>query len=243
MREPVAPPKALPRRVQFILWAVVALFVAAVAAAAANLIARGRHDAIAESEVRATRFVSGAEAALNRMLLGVDVLLAGSDSLLRPAMRPDGSLDAPIANRLLLEMTGRNLLVRDEAILAPDGTVLAAAPANSQRMGVDLPKGFADDGLAQAAPLMAISAPVVNFATSERVVYFARPLRLGSDRRAIAVAEVPVSQIATVLAQAIEIRGLLATFERDDGQLLASVPPDERLMGQKLPQPLDARNA
>jgi signal transduction histidine kinase/ActR/RegA family two-component response regulator len=235
--------KALPRRVQAILWGVVLLFVVAVAAAAANLISRGQHEAIAESEGRATRFVSGAEAALNRMLLGVDVLLAGTDALLRPALRPDGSFDAETANRLLLEMTGRNLLVRDVALLSPDGAVLAAAQANSQRMGVDLPRGFAEDVLAQAAPQMAISAPVVNFATSERVVYFARPITLTHERRGVAVAEVPVSQISTVRAQAIEIHGLLATFERDDGQLLASVPPDERMMGQKLSPPLDARNA
>ncbi|HJV60523.1 MAG TPA: ATP-binding protein [Albitalea sp.] len=233
----------LPRRVQATLWGLVTLFVVAVVAAAANLIARGERDALAESEGRATRFVSGAEAALNRTMLGVDVLLAGTDSLLRPAIRSDGTLDAASANRLLLEMTGRNLLVRDVALLAPDGSVLAAAQANSQRMGVDLPKGFAAEVLAQAAPQMAISAPVVNFATSERVVYFARPLHLPGERASVVVGEVPVSLIGTVLAQAIEIRGLIATFEREDGQLIASVPPDERLMGQKLSPPLDARNA
>ena len=234
---------ALPRRVVAAVWSVVALFVAAVVVAAANFISHAQREVIAESEGRAARFVSGAESALNRMLLGVDVLVAGTDSLLRPAIRPDGSLDTDTANRLLLEMTGRNLLVRDIAVLAPDGSVLAAAQANSQRMGVDLPKGFANEVLAQVSPQMAISAPVVNFATAERVVYFARPLRLGADRRAVVVGEVPVSLIGTVLAQAIEISGLIATFEREDGQLLASVPPDERLMGQKLSPPLDVRHA
>ncbi len=232
----------MPRRAKAVIWGVVLLFAAAVLAAAANLIARGEHDAIAESEGRATRFVSGAEAALNRMLLGVDVLLAGSEALLHPALGPKGTLDAAQADRLLLEMTGRNLLVRDVAVIGEDGAVLAAALANTQRMGVDLPKDFAKEVFAQATPQMAISAPVVNFATSERVVYFARPVRL-AERRAVAVAEVPVSLIGTVLAQAIEVHGLVATFERDDGQLLASVPPDERLMGQKLSPPLDARRA
>ncbi|HEY0858047.1 MAG TPA: ATP-binding protein [Albitalea sp.] len=234
---------ALSRRVQAGIWGVATLFVVAVAAAASNLITRSESDAIADGEGRAARFVSGAEAALNRMMLSVDVLLAGTDSLLRPAVRGDGTLDAVLANRLLLEMTSRNLLVRDVAVLAPDGSVLAAAQSNSQRMGVDLPKGFAADVLAQPAPQMAISAPVVNFATSERVVYFARPLRLPGGQPTIAVGEVPVSLIGTVLAQAIEIPGLLATFEREDGQLLASVPPDERLMGQKLTPPLDSRIA
>jgi signal transduction histidine kinase/ActR/RegA family two-component response regulator len=234
---------ALPRRTQAVIWGVVLLFVGAVLASAANLISRGEHDALADAETKATRFASGAEAALNRMLLGVDVLLAGTDSLLRPALKPDGSLDSPQANRLLLEMAGRNLLVRDVAVLAEDGSVLGAAQAHTQRMGVDLPKDFAREVFSQLSPQLAISAPVVNFATSERVVYFARPLRLGNSRRAIAVGEVPVTLISTVLAQAIEIRGLAATFEREDGQLIASVPPDERLMGQKLTPALDSRNA
>src|SRR4026209_139453 len=78
MPDQALPSMALPRRVQAILWGVVVLFVAAVIAAATLLIERGRHDAITETEGRATRFVSGAEAGLNRMLLGVDVLLAGT---------------------------------------------------------------------------------------------------------------------------------------------------------------------
>jgi signal transduction histidine kinase/ActR/RegA family two-component response regulator len=221
----------------------VGLFVAATIAVTAGLVQRGERDAIAESEGKAQRFVSGAEAALNRTLLGVDVLLAGIDSLLRPAHRPDGSIDTPHANRLLLELTGRHLLVRDVAVLAEDGSVLAAAQPNSQRMGIDLPKGFAADVLGQAAPQLAISAPVVNFATSERVLYFARPLRMPGGRRVLVVGEVPVSLLGTILSQAVEIRGLVVTFERDDGQLLASVPPDERMMGLKLVPPLDAKKA
>ncbi|WP_280153243.1 ATP-binding protein [Piscinibacter sp. XHJ-5] len=230
-------------RVQAAIWGVVTLFVAATIAATASLVARGERDAVRESEAKAERFVSGAEAALNRTLLGVDVLLAGIDSLLRPAVRPDGSLNAPHANQLLLDLTSRHLLVRDVAVLADDGSVLAAAQPNSQRMGVDLPKGFAADVLAQSAPQLAISAPVVNFATSERVLYFARPLRLASGRSVLVVGEVPASLLATILSQAIEIRGLVVTFEREDGQLLTSVPPDERLMGQKLSPPLDLRQA
>ncbi len=234
---------ALPRRFPVILWSVIALFIVATMASGWRLAQRSRHDALAANEARAMRFVSGAEAALNRMMLGVDLLLAGTDDLLQPAVLPDGSLDATVANRLLMQMGSRNLLVRDVALLAPDGTVLAAAQGNSQRMGVDLPKGFETDVLSRPVPQLAVSAPVVDFSSSERVVYFARPLQLPNGRRELAVAKVPVSQITTVLAQAVESPGLVATFEREDGQLLASMPPDERLMGQKLPQALDIRQA
>src|SRR5258706_4925231 len=116
-----------PRRAQLTVWGIVTVFVGAVVTAAASLIARGEHDAVAEGQGRAARFVSGAEAALNRTLLGVDVLLAGTDALLRPATRPDGSLETPVANRLLLELTSRNLLVRDLVLLDGAGGVLAAA--------------------------------------------------------------------------------------------------------------------
>ncbi|HEV7915465.1 MAG TPA: ATP-binding protein [Albitalea sp.] len=234
---------ALSRKVQAAIWGAVTLFVVAAIAAAGTLIARSEADAISENEGKAVRFVSGAEAALNRTLLGVDVLLAGIDSMLRPAVRPDGSLNTAQANQLLLELISRHLLVRDIAVLADDGSVLAAAQPNSQRMGIDLPKGFANDVLAQTAPQLAISAPVVNFATSERVLYFGRPLKLTGARTVLVVGEVPVSLLGTILSQAIEIRGLVVTFEREDGQLLASVPPDERLMGQKLTPPLDPSKA
>src|SRR5258706_354243 len=234
---------ALPRRVQAAIWGVVTLFVAATIGAAGSLLTRGEREAISDSEGKAERFVSGAEAALNRTLLSVDVLLSGIDSLLRPAQRSDGPLDTPHANQLLLDLTTPPLLVRDVAMLTDDGSVLAAAQPNSQRMGIDLPKGFAADVLAQPAPQLAISAPVVNFATSERVLYFGRPMKLPSGRAVLVVGEVPVSLLATILSQAIEIRGLSVTFEREDGHLLTSVPPDERLMGQKLTPPLDARQA
>ncbi len=234
---------ALPRRVQVIIWGVVALFVAAVALAANGLIERGRRDAIAENEARAARFVSGAEATLNRTLLGVDVLLAGMETVLKPATRSDASIDGPAASQLLFDLSSRNLLVRDVAVLAEDGSVLAAAEPNSRRLGVALPPGFAKEVLSQGAPLLAISAPAVNFSTAERVMYFARPFKHGEHGRALVVAEVPVSLLATILAQAMEIRGLAVTLERDDGQLLTSVPPNDLAVGRRLNPPLSATTA
>ena len=227
-----------PQRIRLAVWTVAALFVAAVVAAAAALTARGEREAVAESEGHAARFVSGAEAAINRTFLAVDVLLAGMNDLLRPAVRANGSLDTEIASRLLLEAEGRNLLVRDLAIVNADGDVLAASQPGSRRLGVALPRASARRALEQAAPLLAISAPLVNFATSERALYFSRPVQLHGGARALMVAEVPLSQITTILSQAVEIPGLVVTLERDDGQLLASVPPNELLIGRRIAPPL-----
>jgi signal transduction histidine kinase/ActR/RegA family two-component response regulator len=220
---------------------VVALFVGAVVLAAWVLIERGRRDAIAENEARATRFVSGAEAALNRTLLGVDVLLAGMETYLKPATRSDGSIDSPAASQMLFDLNTRNLLVRDVALLADDGSVLAAAEPNTRRLGVALPPGFAKEVLAQGAPLLVISPVVVNFSTAERVMYFARPVKRGDGGHALVVAEMPVTLLATILGQAMEIRGLAVTLERDDGQLLTSVPPSDLAVGQRLTPPLTAQ--
>ena len=64
----------------------------------------------------------------------------------------------------------------------------------------------------------------MNFATSERAIYFARAADPAQGQRVLAVAEVPISIITTILAQAVQIPGLEMTLERDDGQVLASVP-------------------
>ena len=233
----------LPRRVQCTIWGVVSAFVGAAVLATYGLIESGRHNAIAENEARASRFVSGAEATLNRTLLGVDVLLAGMEGLLRPALRPDGSIDGAAAGQLLFDLNNRNLLVRDVAVLADDGSVLAAGEANTRRLGVSLPDGFIKEVLAQPVPQLVISAPTVNFSSSERVIYFARPFKRADAGHAIVIAEMPVTLLATILAQAMEIRGLTVTLERDDGQLLTSVPPSDGAIGKRISPPLSMQAA
>jgi signal transduction histidine kinase len=219
------------------------LFVGARARRRAASIERGERDAIAESEGKAQRFVSGAEAALNRTLLGVDVLLAGIDSLLRPrSVRTARSTRRTPTACSSSSPAGTSWCATwpcspTTARCWPPPSPTASAWAST------CPRASRPIVLGQAAPQLAISAPVVNFATSERVLYFARPLRMPGGRRVLVVGEVPVSLLGTILSQAVEIRGLVVTFERDDGQLLASVPPDERMMGLKLVPPLDAKKA
>lgn len=58
------------------------MFIAAVVMVSAALVWNARKVALDDAEAQATRFVAGAEAALNRSLLAVDVLLASMDELL-----------------------------------------------------------------------------------------------------------------------------------------------------------------
>ncbi|HEY2190617.1 MAG TPA: ATP-binding protein, partial [Caldimonas sp.] len=218
------------------IWAAVTALVVATAGAALWLIDRSESESIAEAELRMERFASGAEAALNRTLIGIDLLLDDMGDL----VSADGALDAGAAGRKLRAVVKRDLTYRDLAVVDADGNVLAAANEQTMRLGIPLPAQFVRDSLAQTIPILAISKPILNFATSERAIYFARPLALGGQRRVLVVAEVPVSILTTILAQSIQIPGLEVTLERDDGELLASVPAQDAQLAQRLAEPLPA---
>ena len=221
-------------RATFFIAALILLLVTLVIVVAAGLIWRGRAAALAEAAGRAERFVSSAEGAMNRALLGVDVILAGMGELLEPALDRDGKLDAAASNALLSGVEHRNLTMRNLMLLDERQRVVAGSQGDRLRTGATLPPDFLREVQSQAAPQLAISAPVLNFSTTERSLFFARPFVLRTGERLIAVAELPVSVAATLLAPAAEITGLQVTLERSDGRLLAAVPANELRLGQPL---------
>ena len=214
-------------RSTLVIWGSVTALVVAAVGSATWLIQRTEHDALVETQERVARFASGAEAALNRTMIETDLLLADMGDLLTR----DGVFEVDAAERVLRGEIKRNLEYRDLVILDGEGHVLAAARRQTARLGLPLPAPFVRDALGQAT--MAISPPMVNVATSERAVYFVRAVNLGSTR-VLAVAEVPVSIITTLLAQSVQIPGLVVTLERDDGQLLASVPASIGRPGERI---------
>lgn len=223
-------------RLVLAIWGTVAAFVVAAAGAADWLNERAEREAIGATEVRVLRFVSGAEAALNRTLIQIDLLLADMGELIAP----DGTLDRSRAQRQLRGVLKRNLVLRDLAVVDADGRVLAAGQEQTERLGIPLPVDFLRATLNQSTPMLATSAPVLNLATSERAIYFARPLMLGAQQRVLVIAEVPVSILTTILAQSVQIPGLVVTLEREDGQLLASVPASDAQAGTRLGAPIPA---
>jgi signal transduction histidine kinase/ActR/RegA family two-component response regulator len=216
------------------IWGAVSALVVAAVGSATWLIVRAEHDAILETEGRVARFVSGAEAALNRTMIETDLLLTDMGDLLAPA----GAFDVGSAEHILRGEVKRNLEYRDLVVIDADGRVLVAAREQTARLGLPLSAQFVHDTLSQTSPTLTISAPTVNVATSERAIYFARTVSLGPERRVLAVAEVPVSIVTTILAQSVQIPGLAVTLERDDGQLLASVPPSATRLGERIAAPL-----
>ena len=222
------------KRVTLSVLGLVGVFLLALTVAAASLIWNARQAALAESEAQAVRFVSGAEAALNRSLLGVDVLLASMDDLLGLSGLVPEWLDAAVANRLLHQVVASNLIVRYVALIDPQGRVMASSDVSGAELAVSLPPGFVDEALAQPLSSLVVSPPVVSFASSERVLYFARHIKLADSSKVLVVAELPLALLTAILIQGVDISGLEVTLERSNGQLLASVPTREQLLGKSL---------
>ena len=228
-----------PARVKASIWYGVIFFVAAVVLVAIALVWNTRKVALNEGEDQATRFVAGAEAALNRALLSVDVLLASLDELLDLSSSMATWVDTKTASQRLRGSARQNLMVRDVAVLDSTGKTLASSDPGGSAHTVHLPAGFLDSVLAQPLSTLTVSAPVVSFASSERVLFFARHLRMVDGTRVVAVAELPVVALSAVLVQGVDISGLQVTLERADGQLLLSVPAREDLATPTLTPPLD----
>jgi hypothetical protein len=92
--------------------------------------------------------------------------------------------------------------------------------------------------LANPVSTLAISAPASSLVTSQKVLFFARAVTLADGSRLLAVAEVQLSLLATIMTQGAGIRGLEVTLERDAGPLLASLPPRDDLIGRQIEPPL-----
>ena len=73
-------------------------------------------------------------------------------------------------------------------------------------------------------PQLTISDPAISPATTEPSVYLARLVTLPDGRPALAVVEVPMAALTAIISQAGSSQALAITLERDDGQVLASVP-------------------
>lgn len=220
----------------------VLLFVVAVLLVATLMVRDGYRTAVANSEGQALRFVAGAEAAVNRNLLGVDVLLASVDSLLGLANLQRDWIDGALASRLIQGALRQNLLVRHVALLDDKGQMLASSDARGAELVLATPPNFVARALEQVVAGLSISVPVVNFSSSEQVMYFARPIRLADGSKVLAIAEVQVSLLSSILVQGVDIEGLETTLERGDGQLLASAPAMDSLSGTLLKPPLGGRN-
>ena len=226
--------KLLPRRITATIYGVAAVFLLAVLGTAVVLTSAMRDKAITDSQNQAARFVGGSEAALNRSLLGVDLLLADLGEQLQASSTATIAADAA-RGQLAQQMQGvvrQNLLVRYVAVLNARDEVVVSSDRQGTQAVARLPAGFLQQVLAQPASTLAISAPFVSALTSQRVVYFARELQLQDGSHIVAIAEVQLSLLSTILMQGVDIGGLEVTLEHEAGPILVSMPRRDDLSEQ-----------
>lgn len=225
-----------PRRVTAIVYGVAILFLATAATVATVIVWEAHQKTLSDHESQAVRFVAGSEAALNRALLSVDMLLAGANELLRDSTAGSAGVNAGRfeAHRLLDNVVRQNLLVRHVAFVDASGTVIASSDRRGAQLPLALPAGFVSSVLANPVSTLAISAPASSLVTSQNVLFFARAVTLADGARMVGVAEVQLSLLATIMTQGAGIRGLEVTLERDAGPLLASLPPRDDLTGKQI---------
>jgi signal transduction histidine kinase len=225
--------RSAPRALRAI-WLAVVFFCLCTAGVAGWLLVALERGADRAAARQAQALARGAETALNRSLLDVDLLLASLSEL--PALRvADGRLaDPAAAAQVLRVLADQRLLVRDLVLLDGAGAVVASAAEATGRLGLALPAGFVDGVRAQPAPRLAVGVPMPSASAGDKVVHFARPLGAPGPGRLVALATVPVSELTTMLTPAVEIAGLWMALERDDGLLMASVPANDSLLGRRL---------
>ena len=228
-------------RLQLIVWGVAAGFLTALAVAAVWASRTMHQRQLAESQVQVEHFVAGAGEAFNRALLGVDVLLASSDEMLGLSSYPQSWVGGAQGSTLLRTAARHNLLVRQVAVLDGQGQVLASSDPAGPRALLSLPEGFLAQLHAQTVPVLAMSAPAVSFASSERMVYAGRLLPNHHGERLLAVAEIPVTMLMPVVMQSVAITELEVTLERSDASLLLSEPPITSHQGAAVPLQVGAR--
>ena len=213
-----------PSRVTVFIVLLTGVFVAMVIFAASGLILNTRDDNLSSSESQTVRFTNGASMALNRNLLGVDILLASLNEALNLSESMVDWIDLPTASESMTRYAQQNMLLRNLSLLDDQGQVLATSDPAGKALQLNLPASFLNEVIAQSVSTLVISAPSVSFSSAEPVLYLARYILLANTTRVIAVAEVPINLLTALLVQGVDIPGLEVSLERTSGELLISLP-------------------
>src|SRR5690606_32619900 len=174
--------------VRWTIGAVVLTFLVALGTVAATLVSRAQLEALSYNKSQLTRFVSVADAALNRAFFSIDVLLTSTDDLLDLSSSMVAWSRGDAASALLNGIMRQNLLVRSVALLDSQGKVLASSDPAGAQWPLQLPAGLLPRVLAPAMSALVVSAPAVSASSAEQVLYFARYFRMPDGTQLVAVA-------------------------------------------------------
>ena len=161
------------QRMGLAVWGLVLLFLLALAQGAAWVGSTFHASQRAEKEAQVQHFVAGASAAMNRSLLGWDVLLASAAEQFGRAPAEAGQPLPPDANRWLAQAARHNMQVRYLAIVDAQGQVLASSDPQGEHLLVQLPPEFLQQVLQQPIPSLLISTAQVSATNFEPSFYVA----------------------------------------------------------------------
>jgi signal transduction histidine kinase/DNA-binding response OmpR family regulator len=202
-------------------------------AATLMIIDRARDAQIRAAEDSVERISLATETSINRAFVQVDAMLAGLPAMLAHFAQ-NGQIDMRILNSVLRQLNNQNFTHRDILLMGPNGLPLATALPVSRRRRLPLPVETGFSELVERGGGVSIGGPVQNPSTGEWTLFFARNVTIVGLGPVLAVAEVPVPSVRSLLTAAGESPGMRTTLERDDGVLLTSVPHDETRIGQRL---------
>jgi signal transduction histidine kinase/CheY-like chemotaxis protein/HPt (histidine-containing phosphotransfer) domain-containing protein len=224
------------RRIRLVILLAALVLLAGQWFATSLLVGRAREAAIGSATDTVSRIARAVEASLNRTFVQVDAMLAGLPAILAP-LSAAGRLDASALNRVLRELNNQNFTFRDVLLVRADGMPVATGLAVSRRRPLPFAVSSAFFESAPRPGAVLIGGPFRNPASGEWALYMARRIILPDFGELLAVAEMPVPVIGSLLAVGGEGAGLRITLERDDGTLLASLPHDEPRIGTRLSTP------
>ena len=216
-------PAALPR-LRVAIWALATTFLLVLGVSAALMLGNMRRVALADAQAQVMRFAAVADTGLNSAFQSIDMLLVSTDDLLDLSTLMVGWERGNAISALLRSTLRQTQLISTLALLDARGNVLASSDPDGARLKLQLPEGLLPRVLISNAPGLLVSAPAEGTVSSGNVLYFARYFQLANGARILAVAEVPVHALVSVMAQGVDINGLEVTLERGNGALLLSVP-------------------
>lgn len=231
----------LPRYAARVVWSSVLALVAVLLVGALWLLQDMRTSTREESEQRLTRFVQGAQNALNRSMSAIDLLLAGVDDMLRLKGIPMAAQDPAYLQQVLQLAAKQNALISSIVVVKADGKVLAAADNLGNYRVVRIPQTWLQTVMQnpERERMLHISTPDESWA-QVRTLHIARYLSSSqTGEHYLVVAQVPVSSWVGLLMQGTALKNLEVTLERADGSLVLRVPLEGNARLQADAPPLD----
>lgn len=221
------------KRLKLMVVGGMAAIMAVAAFGASNLVRQREVAAWRTAEQSLEGAAIAVENALDRQLLQVDGALASFATLFDVAQIGPGQRDA--ASRLLRGLNFQTMAFRDLLLVGPDGSIVASARASGARHPLPL-----DVAMVGRSPTNLIG-PLRNAVTGDWALYVAR--RIPAWHGIVPVAEVPLHTLMKLLGEAGVGPGTQISLERANGQIVATLPHDELLIGKSRAVALPAQAA